>query len=241
MIICLDEDTLSCLTCRRKIERVLWVIWIELGLSGEFHGVERSCIIYTRKSGLPVRDRIFENFRKSKYSSKFLIWFLGITHQRVSLEKLWAIRKNWSSPEILDGYRKSLLRIPGNSQVHFARDAKVEVLFSLDIFYVGDSFYHELTMIIDGLPNSYIVKQRRVQLNDICHNTHSWWGRRCTNVIDWPSSWNIGISYRVNLYWREYSPSLLQYPTKEENRHSCQSKTNIAILGVLQACQPLFS
>ena len=31
------------------------------------------------------------------------------SHQRVSLDKLWAIRKNWSSPEILDGYRKSLL------------------------------------------------------------------------------------------------------------------------------------
>ena len=108
MVICLDKDTLSCLTCRRKIERVLWVIWIELGLSGEFHGVELSCIIYTRKS-VPVRDRIFENFRKSKYRSKFLIWFLGITHQRVSLEKLWAIRKNWRCPEILDGYRKSLL------------------------------------------------------------------------------------------------------------------------------------
>ena len=87
----------------------MWVLWIELGLSGEFHGVELSCIIYTRKSGLPMRDRIFENFRKSKYRSKFLIWFLGITHQRVSLEKLWAIRKNWSCPEILDGYRKSLL------------------------------------------------------------------------------------------------------------------------------------
>ena len=100
------------LTCRRKIERVLWVIWIELGLSGEFHGVELSCIIYTRKSGLPVRDRIFENFRKSKYRSKSLIWFLGITHQRVSLEKLWAIRKNWSCPQILDGYRYGVISPP---------------------------------------------------------------------------------------------------------------------------------
>ena len=62
------------------------------------------------KIGTSVRDRIFENFRKSKYRSKFLIWFLGITHQRVSLEKLWAIRKSWSCPEILDGYRKSLLK-----------------------------------------------------------------------------------------------------------------------------------
>ena len=91
MVICLDKDTLSCLARRRKIERALWVIWIELGLSGCNVGL--SCIIYTRNSGLPVRDRSFENFRKSKYRSKFLIWFSGITHQRVSFEKLWAIRK----------------------------------------------------------------------------------------------------------------------------------------------------
>ena len=109
MAICLDKDTLWCVTCRRKIERVFLVIWIELGFSGEFCDVGLSCIIYTRKSGLQVRDRIFENFWKSKYRPKFLIWFLGITHQRVSLEKLWTIRKNWSCPEILDGYRKSLL------------------------------------------------------------------------------------------------------------------------------------
>ena len=46
--------------------------------------------------------------------------------------------------------------------------AKVEeVLFLLDKFCVGDSFYHELTMIIDGLPKSYQIKQRRGQLNNI--------------------------------------------------------------------------
>ena len=109
MVICLDKDTSSCRTCRRKIDIVFWVIWIELGFSGVFCDVALSCIIYTRNPGLPMRDRFFEKFRKSKYRSKFLIWFLGITHQRVSLEKLWALRKNWSCPEILDGYRKSLL------------------------------------------------------------------------------------------------------------------------------------
>ncbi|CAB4001754.1 Hypothetical predicted protein [Paramuricea clavata] len=42
-----------------------------------------------------------------------------------------------------------------------------QILFLLDKFCVGDSFYHELTMITDGLPKSYLVKQRRSQLNDI--------------------------------------------------------------------------
>ena len=50
--------------------------------------------------------------------------------------------------------------------------AKVErVLFLLDKFCVGDLFYHELTMVLDGLPKSYLVKQRRDQLNSICHIT----------------------------------------------------------------------
>ncbi|CAB3989234.1 Hypothetical predicted protein [Paramuricea clavata] len=44
--------------------------------------------------------------------------------------------------------------------------SKVEkVLFLLDRFCVGDHFYHELSMVINGLPKSYLVKQRRDQLN----------------------------------------------------------------------------
>ena len=35
-----------------------------------------------------------------------------------------------------------------------------QVLFLLEKFYVGDSFYHELTMTLSGLPKSYLVKQR---------------------------------------------------------------------------------
>lgn len=50
--------------------------------------------------------------------------------------------------------------------------AKVErVLFLLDKFCVGDLFYHELTMVLDGLPKSYLVKQRRDKLNSICRIT----------------------------------------------------------------------
>ena len=50
--------------------------------------------------------------------------------------------------------------------------SKVEkVLFLLDKFCVGDNFYHELIMVVDGLLKSYLVKQRRGQLNDICHIT----------------------------------------------------------------------
>ena len=43
-----------------------------------------------------------------------------------------------------------------------------KILFLLDKFCVGDSFYHEFSMYND-LPKSYIIKQWRTQLNDMCH------------------------------------------------------------------------
>ncbi len=39
-----------------------------------------------------------------------------------------------------------------------------QILFLLDKFCVGDNFYHELSMIVNGLPRSYLVKQCRHDL-----------------------------------------------------------------------------
>lgn len=44
-----------------------------------------------------------------------------------------------------------------------------EILFLLDKFCVGDSFFHELTMVTDGLPKSYLIQQCRANLNKLCH------------------------------------------------------------------------
>ncbi|XP_028417141.1 uncharacterized protein LOC114541415 [Dendronephthya gigantea] len=47
---------------------------------------------------------------------------------------------------------------------------KVEqILFLVDKFCVGDVFYHELSMLVEGLPRSYLVKQCRKELNKMCH------------------------------------------------------------------------
>ena len=48
------------------------------------------------------------------------------------------------------------------------KDKVEEILFLLDKFYVGDEFYHELSMIVESLPKSYLIKQRRNQLNKLC-------------------------------------------------------------------------
>ena len=43
-----------------------------------------------------------------------------------------------------------------------------KIVFLLDKFCVGDSFYHEFSMYND-LPKSYLIKQQQTQLNDTCH------------------------------------------------------------------------
>jgi hypothetical protein len=51
------------------------------------------------------------------------------------------------------------------------KDKVEKVLFLLHKFCVGNAFYHVITMLVDGLPKSYLVKQRRDQLNKMYHIT----------------------------------------------------------------------
>lgn len=49
------------------------------------------------------------------------------------------------------------------------KDKVEQILFLLDKFCVGDEIYHELAMVSEGLPKSYIVKQKINELNKIYH------------------------------------------------------------------------
>lgn len=42
------------------------------------------------------------------------------------------------------------------------------VLFLMDKFAVGDLFVNELSMLINGMPRSYLIKQCRDNLNSSC-------------------------------------------------------------------------
>lgn len=44
-----------------------------------------------------------------------------------------------------------------------------QVLFLLDKFCVCDKFYHEFSFLCDRLPKSYLIKQCRSNLNNLCH------------------------------------------------------------------------
>ena len=53
------------------------------------------------------------------------------------------------------------------------RDTIRTVLYIMDRYCVSDSAYHEMTVIIDGLPRSYLVKQCRKSLSSTCHITRT--------------------------------------------------------------------
>jgi hypothetical protein len=38
----------------------------------------------------------------------------------------------------------------------------------MDTFAVGDAFIHEMSMMVDGMPRSYLIKQCREKLNNAC-------------------------------------------------------------------------
>lgn len=46
---------------------------------------------------------------------------------------------------------------------------RTTLLYLLDKFCTGDEFYHELSIISDRLPQSYLIKQKRNELNKLCH------------------------------------------------------------------------
>ena len=46
---------------------------------------------------------------------------------------------------------------------------KVEIgLYLMDKFSVGDNFIHELRMVVNGTPKSYLIRQSRNKLNSAC-------------------------------------------------------------------------
>jgi len=44
-----------------------------------------------------------------------------------------------------------------------------QILFLLDKFFISDEFYHELTVTYEDMPRSYLIKQKRSDLNKLTH------------------------------------------------------------------------
>ena len=43
------------------------------------------------------------------------------------------------------------------------------ILYLLDKFCASDELYHELSLLSDCFPKSYLIKQKRNELNKLCH------------------------------------------------------------------------
>ena len=77
-------------------------------------------------------------------------------------EELFVYGLQWSSFQDQSNSKYSSLSDGERKQIE-------EILYLLDKFCVGDSFYHELTMVTGGLPKSYLIQQCRGDLNKLCH------------------------------------------------------------------------
>jgi hypothetical protein len=76
-----------------------------------------------------------------------------------------------SSTSVPETSQPSPMNKPWKPYECLSEDDKCKVetlLFLMDKFSVGDAFLHEVSMAIDGMPKSYLVKQCRDKLNSTC-------------------------------------------------------------------------
>lgn len=100
--------------------------------------------------------------------AKVALWFAESFG--LKLEKMTVREMKTDTVHNLKTERKDAVDGHGFDSLSEEDKSKVEnILFLLDKFCVGDSFYHELSMVDDQLPRSYLIKQRREQLNNMCH------------------------------------------------------------------------
>lgn len=100
-----------------------------------------------------------------KSKAQCALWFcqsfgLELFHLRMQDEEGVLHNINYQAPSSSGGYANLT---EGEKQ-------RVEqVLYLLDKFCVGNEVYYELSMIVEGSPKSYLIKQSRMELNKTCH------------------------------------------------------------------------
>ncbi|PFX16953.1 hypothetical protein AWC38_SpisGene18745 [Stylophora pistillata] len=110
--------------------------------------------------GLKQRSR---RLKELKGRAQVALWFRRSCSLEVTCLK-GVDQKHGKTYTIDLEHRETLM--PGSEKEH---DDKVEqVLYLLDKFCASDELYHKLTIMCDELPKSYLIKQKRRQLNDIC-------------------------------------------------------------------------
>ena len=104
------------------------------------------------------------------FRAKTVLWF-GKSFGLIFNSQLAEDRSQWLF--MIEAGQEPYVSNCNRCDSHWGEDkSRVEkVPFLLEKFCVGNNFYHEVTMVFDGIPKSYLVKQRGNQLTDICHIT----------------------------------------------------------------------
>ena len=124
---------------------------------------EEEGIIYRGKSMSEVHDK------KSTLNA-----FMGRAETALWFSKSFGLQLQGLKVKEVETWKKYNLEVEGqenNSLSDEDMNRIEQILFLLDKFCVSDEFYHELTMYEGELPRSYLIKQFRNNLNNICHVT----------------------------------------------------------------------
>ena len=97
------------------------------------------------------------------------LWFcksfgLDLTNIRLQDQSGCSYTLEYPIPPTLGSNQKEYEKLPNDQKKIIER-----MLFLLDKFCVGDEDYHELSVTIEGLPKSYLIKQLRGELNKTYH------------------------------------------------------------------------
>lgn len=94
-----------------------------------------------------------------KEKSEIALWFLESHELKLSFLKVQEAATNEVHTMAFDN-------LSGND----ADQENLEtILYLLDKFCASDELYHELSLLSDGFPKSYLIKQKRNELNKLCH------------------------------------------------------------------------
>ena len=129
----------------------------------------RNCSTSLENTGKPIHEvgehqgrRIVKELKTQRERA---LWFLESFGFK--LDSIKVIDVNGKITEI--DYKEGDARRVFNQLPDEEKDTIRAILYIMDRYCIGDSAYHELSVLIDGLRRSYLIKQCISELDSICH------------------------------------------------------------------------
>ena len=134
-----------------------------------------SCSLNLENTGKPV-DKVGERQKRRKLKelktrSERALWFMesfGFKLDSIKIEDLDGKITEINYSENGCSSKTNFQQLPENDKTTIRA-----LLYIMDKCCVGDSAYHEMSMLVDGFPQSYLIKQYRNAQNSISHITRT--------------------------------------------------------------------